>query len=32
MSFYGSMMKMMSLMGKSAIRSLDKMTKDPRAV
>ena len=30
MSFYGLMMKMMSLMGRSAIRALDKMTKDPR--
>ena len=32
MSFYGMMMKMMSLIGQSTIRSLEKMTKDPRAV
>ena len=32
MSVYGLMMKAMSLVGKSAIRSLEKMTQDPRAV
>ncbi len=30
MSAYGQMMKLMSLIGKSAIRSLDKMASDPR--
>ncbi len=32
MSSYGLMMKMMSFIGKSAIRSLDKMVMDPRGV
>ncbi len=32
MSFVSLMMKVMSLIGKTAIRSLDKMTHDPRAV
>lgn len=32
MSIYGQMMKMMSLIGKTAIRSLEEMSKDPRAV
>ena len=32
MSFYGLMMKAMSLIGKTAIRSLDRMSHDPRGV